>query len=306
MGQVWSEENKYQQWLAVELAAAEALSEFGEVPQEAAQALREHAAVDLSRIQQIEQEVRHDVIAFTTAVAEILKTKGAATASRWLHFGLTSNDVVDTAQALLIQQANAILLSDLGCFLDVLRARALEFRDSIAIGRTHGVHAEPITFGLKLALWFDEGRRARDRLEKAAADLRCGKVSGAVGTLAHISPEAEDRICGKLGLTAAPIASQVISRDRHAAYVAALALACALCEKVALEVRHLQRTKSGKWKSRLPQVKKAARQCPTSEIRWFRSRSAVWRAWSAPMFRRQWKISLCGMSATSPIPRWSA
>lgn len=242
MGRIWSDHNKFQQWLEVELATAEVLADRGEIPAEAARLLREHATFRVERIQEIEREVRHDVIAFTTCVAEDLKTKGFAEASRWLHYGLTSNDVVDTAQALQLRQAARLILEGLDGLLEVLRRRAFEFRDTLAIGRTHGVHAEPITFGLKLALWYDEGQRARHRIEAAAEDLRVGKLSGAVGNLAHLSPEAEEAICAKLGLKVAPVASQVISRDRHAAFVSALALACALCEKIALEIRHLQRT----------------------------------------------------------------
>jgi adenylosuccinate lyase len=242
MGRIWSEESKFRQWLEVELAASEALAEIGEVPLEAARLLREHASFDVARINEIEREVRHDVIAFTTAVAESLKTAGHADASRWLHYGLTSNDVVDTAQALLLKESSALLFSDLEQLIGVLKRRAFEFKDAIQIGRTHGVHAEPITFGLKIALWFDEARRDLERLRGAAEEIRVGKISGAVGTFGHIGPEAEVRICGKLGLRAAPIASQVISRDRHAHYLAVLALIAALCEKIALEVRHLQRT----------------------------------------------------------------
>lgn len=242
MGRIWSDENKYRQWLNVELAAAEALSERGEVPPAAARALREHAGFDVARILEIEKDVRHDVIAFTTAVAEVMKTKGAGEASRWLHYGLTSNDVVDTAQALQLKESAALLVKGLQALLDILKRRAHEFKHAIAIGRTHGVHAEPITFGLKLALWWDEGVRGLRRLEAAAEDLRFGKLSGAVGTLAHLLPSDEARICEILGLQAAPIASQVVSRDRHAAFVSALALVAALCEKIALEIRHLQRT----------------------------------------------------------------
>ncbi len=242
MGRVWSEENKFRQWREVELAASEALAEIGEVPQEAARALREHSGFDVARINEIEREVRHDVIAFTTAMAETMKAAGHADASRWLHYGLTSNDVVDTAQALLLKEASAILVTDLEQLLPVLERRAFEFKDAVQIGRTHGVHAEPITFGLKIALWYDEARRSLQRLHAAAEDVRVGKISGAVGTFGHIGPEAEVRICEKLGLRPAPIASQVISRDRHAHYVAVLALIAALCEKIALEIRHLQRT----------------------------------------------------------------
>jgi adenylosuccinate lyase len=242
MGQIWTEENKYRQWLEVELAASEALAETGEVPAEAAQLLRRHAAIDVNRINEIEREVKHDVIAFTTAVAESMAAAGHAEASRWLHYGLTSNDVVDTAQALQINQASSLLLAGVDRLIEALRGRAFEFKQTVQIGRTHGIHAEPITFGLKLALWYDEARRDRKRLEAAAEDIRIGKISGAVGTFAHIGQAAEERICERLGLRPAPISSQVLSRDLHAAYISALALIAATCEKIALEIRHLQRT----------------------------------------------------------------
>ncbi len=242
MGRIWSDENKYRQWLEVELAASEALAETGEVPADAARKLRDHARVDAARINEIEREVKHDVIAFTTAVAESMKAAGEAEASRWLHYGLTSNDIVDTAQALQIKEASALLDWDLEQLLAILKRRAFEFKDAVQIGRTHGVHAEPITFGLKIALWYDEARRDLGRLRAAAEEMRVGKISGAVGTFGHIGPDAEERICGRLGLKPAPVASQVIARDRHANYVATLALIAALCEKIGLEVRHLQRT----------------------------------------------------------------
>ena len=242
MGSIWSDENKFRQWLEVELAASEALAELGVVPAQAAQQLRAHAGFDVARIHAIEKEVKHDVIAFTTAVAESMSAAGQAGASRWFHYGLTSNDVVDTAQALQIRQACGILIGELKQLRAVLERRAQEFRHTVQIGRTHGVHAEPITFGLKLAIWYEEAGRNLARLEAAAEGLRVGKISGAVGTFAHIGPEVEERICARLGLKPAPVASQVIQRDRHAALVSALALTTALLEKIALEVRHLQRT----------------------------------------------------------------
>ncbi len=242
MGRIWSDQNKFQQWLEVELAASEALAELGSVPAEAARLLRAHAGFDAARILEIEKEVKHDVIAFTTAVAETMKAAGHAEASRWLHYGLTSNDVVDTAQALQIRQACRILRDGLVRLHGVLRRRALEFRHTVQIGRTHGVHAEPITFGLKLAIWYEETGRNLERLDAAAEALRVGKISGAVGTFAHIGPEAEEHICARLGLKPAPVSSQVIQRDRHAQFICALALVAATCEKIALEVRHLQRT----------------------------------------------------------------
>jgi adenylosuccinate lyase len=242
MGRIWSDQNRFEQWLEVELAAAESLAELGIVPEEAARLLREHAAVDAGRVAEIEKTVKHDVIAFTTAAAESMARAGHADASRWLHYGLTSNDVVDTAQALILDQASTLLIDGLERLREILKRRAQEFRHTVQVGRTHGVHAEPITFGLKLAIWYEEAGRNLVRLKLAAEDLRIGKVSGAVGTFAHIGPEVEDRICARLGLTPAPVASQVVQRDRHAHYVATLATLAASLEKIALEVRHLQRT----------------------------------------------------------------
>jgi adenylosuccinate lyase len=242
MARIWSEENKYRQWLEVELAAAEALAQTNDVPPEAARQLRKHASFNLQRIKDIEREVKHDVIAFTTAVSESLAAAGAADASRWLHYGLTSNDVVDTAQALMVRSASDLILTGINELAAVLKTRAFEFKDTVQIGRTHGMHAEPITFGLKLALWYDEVQRNFTRFSAAAEGMRVGKISGAVGTFGHIGPQAEERICQRLGLRPAAIASQVISRDRHAHYVSTLALVAATLEKIALEIRHLQRT----------------------------------------------------------------
>lgn len=242
MGAIWSDRFKYECWLEVELAASEALAELDEVPREAARALRAHASFEVSRIQQIEREVRHDVIAFTTAVSESLREKGAADASRWLHYGLTSNDVVDTAQALQIREASKLIAADLETLGVALKKLAFEHRHTVQIGRTHGIHAEPITFGLKLALWWDELERHRVRFAAAAEEMRVGKISGAVGTFGHIGPEAEELICERLGLKPAPITSQVLSRDLHAHYIAVLAGIASSLDKIATEIRHLQRT----------------------------------------------------------------
>ncbi len=242
MGAIWSEQHKYDCWLQVELAAAEALAETGEVPAEAASALRRQAGFKLSRIAEIEREVRHDVIAFTTAVAEHMQSVGAADASRWLHFGLTSNDVVDTAQALQIKDASALIAAGLAALSDALEKLAWTHKNTVQIGRTHGMHAEPITFGLKAALWWDEIWRHSSRFALAAEEIRVGKISGAVGTFAHIGPEAEEKICARLGLKAAPVASQVLSRDLHANYLATLAGIASSLDKIAVEIRHLQRT----------------------------------------------------------------
>jgi adenylosuccinate lyase len=237
MGRIWSDENRFRTWLTVEVAATETLAEAGMVPKDAARAIRKRANFDLQRIHEIEAEVRHDVIAFTTAVAEIVGPE-----ARWFHYGLTSNDVVDTAQALLIGQASAIIAADLERLSEVLKRRAWEFKDTPMVGRTHGIHAEPITFGFKLANWYSETQRNIGRFQRAAEDMRVGKFSGAVGTLAHLSPELEEKICARLGLKAAAVSSQVIQRDRHAYYLATLAVIASTLDKIATEIRHLQRT----------------------------------------------------------------
>ena len=239
MGRVWSEENKFQKWLEVELAAAETLAEAGIVPREAARKLRERARVDVARINELEAKVRHDVIAFTITVQESV---GDPEAARWLHYGLTSNDVVDTAQALLVREASQLIEKEIERFGVVLERRAWEFKDTPQIGRTHGVHAEPITFGLKVANWFSENRRDLARFQAAAQEMAVGKISGAVGTCTHLGPEIEERICRRLGLATAPITSQVIERDRHAQYLSTLGILAASLERVAQEIRHLQRT----------------------------------------------------------------
>jgi adenylosuccinate lyase len=239
MGRIWSDENKYRMWLAVELAATLTLAEAGLVPKSAAKTIARRADFDLERIQVIESEVKHDVIAFTTAVAEKIDSTEA---SRWLHYGLTSNDVVDTAQALQIKAASAIIAEDIRKLREVLARRAQEFKHTPMIGRTHGIHAEPITFGLKLANWYAETNRNLKRFERAAEEMRVGKLSGAVGTFAHLEPEYEEKICQRLGLEAAPISSQVIQRDRHANYLATLAVIASTLDKIATEIRHLQRT----------------------------------------------------------------
>jgi adenylosuccinate lyase len=237
MGRIWSEENKYHMWLEVEATASEVLSEAGIVPRSAAQAIRAYGEVNVARIQEIEAEVKHDVIAFTTAMAEKIGPE-----SRWLHYGLTSNDVVDTAQALQIKAASAIIREGILGLAAVLRRRALEFKHTPTIGRTHGIHAEPTTFGLKLLNWYAEIMRDLVRFEAAAEDLRVGKLSGAVGTFGHLKPQHEESICAKLGLRPAPVATQVIQRDRHAAYIAMLAVLASTLDKIATEIRHLQRT----------------------------------------------------------------
>ena len=237
MARIWSDENRFRTWLAVEVAATETLAEAGLVPKAAAKAIRERADFRVERIHEIEAEVRHDVIAFTTAVAEIVGPD-----ARWFHYGLTSNDVVDTAQALLIRQSSEVIAQDLQRLAEVLERRAWEFKDTPMVGRTHGIHAEPITFGFKLANWYSETQRNIARFMAAAEDMRVGKFSGAVGIFAHLSPELEEKICARLGLKAAAVSSQVIQRDRHANYLCTLAVIASTLDKIATEIRHLQRT----------------------------------------------------------------
>jgi adenylosuccinate lyase len=242
MGRIWTEENKYSSWLKVESAASTVLAEDGVIPVAAAEAIAAKASFSVARIQEIEAEVKHDVIAFTTAVAETLKDQGLDGESRWLHYGLTSNDIVDTAQALQIKDASELIRAGLEALLAVLKRRAIEFKHTPTIGRTHGIHAEPTTFGLKLLNWFAEMERNLVRFDAAAEDMRVGKLSGAVGTFGHLKPEHEERICVALGLKPAPVATQVIQRDRHAAYISTLAILGSTLDKIAVEVRHLQRT----------------------------------------------------------------
>ena len=242
MGRIWTEENKYRCWLQVESAASTVLAEDGVIPAAAAEAIATKASFSVARIQEIEAEVKHDVIAFTTAVAETLKDQGLDAESRWLHYGLTSNDIVDTAQALQVAEASALLRAGLMGMLVVLKRRAVEFKHTPTIGRTHGIHAEPTTFGLKLLNWYAEMERNLTRFDAAAEEMRVGKLSGAVGTFGHLKPEHEEKICARLGLKPAPVATQVIQRDRHAAYISTLAIIASTLDKIAVEVRHLQRT----------------------------------------------------------------
>jgi adenylosuccinate lyase len=237
MARIWSDENRFRTWLAVEVAATETLAEAGLVPKDAAKAIRERADFRVERIHEIEADVRHDVIAFTTAVAEIVGPH-----ARWFHYGLTSNDVVDTAQALLIRQASSVIAQDLQRLAETLERRAWEFKDTPMIGRTHGIHAEPISFGFKIANWYSETQRNIARFAVAAEDMRVGKFSGAVGVFAHLTPKLEEKICARLGLKAAAVSSQVIQRDRHAHYLATLAVMASTLDKIATEIRHLQRT----------------------------------------------------------------
>ncbi|SFP32333.1 adenylosuccinate lyase [Salibacterium halotolerans] len=239
MGAVWTEENRFNAWLEVEISACEAWADYGDIPKEDVAKIRENAGFDVDRIQEIEAETRHDVVAFTRAVSETLGEE-----KKWVHYGLTSTDVVDTALSYLLVQANEILLRDLENFLAVLKNKAVEHKYTVMMGRTHGVHAEPTTFGMKLALWYEEMKRNIERFKQAAETVRVGKLSGAVGTFANIPPFIEASVCEKLGLEPAPVSTQTLQRDRHAHYMSTLALIASSIEKMAVEVRGLQKSET--------------------------------------------------------------
>jgi adenylosuccinate lyase len=237
MGSIWTDENRFQQWLEVEIAVCEVQADLGLIPKEAVDVIKRKARFDVRRILEIEKTVQHDVIAFTTCLAENIGPE-----ARFVHYGLTSSDVIDTANGLLLRQAAHLLIDKLEKLSAVLRRRAFEFKDAPMIGRTHGVHAEPTTFGLKLALWYADAGRNLARLRRALETISVGKISGAVGTFAHLDPEVEERVCARLGLQPAPVSNQIIQRDRYAEFLSTLAIITSCLEKIALEIRHLQRT----------------------------------------------------------------
>lgn len=239
MGAVWKEENRYNAWLEVEILACEAWAELGEIPREDVKKIREKASFDVARIKEIEEETRHDVVAFTRAVSETLGEE-----RKWIHYGLTSTDVVDTALSYLLKQANSLIVKDLENMISIIKEKAIEHKDTVMMGRTHGVHAEPTTFGLKLALWYEEMKRNLERFQAAAKGVEFGKISGAVGTYANIDPFVEQYVCEKLGLQPAPISTQTLQRDRHAHYMSVLALIATSIEKFAIEIRGLQKSET--------------------------------------------------------------
>src|SRR5688500_5379551 len=237
MGALWAEESRFQKWLDVEIAVCEVHAEMGTIPHDALEQIKARARFAVERINEIEKTTNHDVIAFTTNLAEEI-----GEASRFVHYGLTSSDVVDTANALLLRDSLDILLKKVDALIDVLKRRALEFKQTPQVGRTHGIHAEPTSFGLTFALWFDEMRRNRERLVRAREAVAVGKISGAVGAFAHLDPVVEERVCARLGLKAAPVSTQVIQRDRYAEFLSTLAIIASSLDKFALNVRHWQRT----------------------------------------------------------------
>lgn len=237
MGTLWEPENRFRKWLDVEIAACEAWSELGKIPKKSLAVIKEKAGFDVGRIDEIEAVVKHDVIAFLTSVAEKVGTE-----SRYIHKGLTSSDIVDTALSLLMKEASDIIIQDLKKLISVLLTQAFAYKDTVCIGRSHGVHAEPMTFGMKFALWYEEAKRNLSRVERAKKNISIGKFSGAVGTFSNIPVEIEEKVCKKLGLKPEPVATQVVQRDRHAEYLSTLAIVAASVEKIAIELRHLQRT----------------------------------------------------------------
>jgi len=239
LGAIWTEENRYKAWLEVEILACEAWAELGAIPKEDVQAIRKNASFSIERIHEIEEETRHDVVAFTRAVSESLGEE-----RKWVHYGLTSTDVVDTALSYLLKQANDVIRKDIENFIEIIKNKAIEYKHTVMMGRTHGVHAEPTTFGLKLALWYEEMKRNLKRFNEAADGVEFGKLSGAVGTYANIDPFVEEYVCKNLGLSPAPLSTQTLQRDRHAAYISALALVATSIEKFATEIRGLQKTET--------------------------------------------------------------
>jgi adenylosuccinate lyase len=257
MGALWSEQNKFQKWLEVEIAVCEVHAEMGTIPPETLEQIKARAEFSVERINEIEQTTNHDVIAFTTNLAENI-----GEAARFVHYGLTSSDVVDTANALLLRDACDLLLGKVDALLEVLKRRAFEFKHTPQIGRTHGIHAEPTSFGLTFALWYDEMRRNRKRLQRARKAIAVGKISGAVGTFALLDPEVEEKVCARLGLKAAPVSTQIIQRDRYAEYLCTLGIAASSLDKFALNIRHWQRTEVGEAQERFAVGQKGSSAMP--------------------------------------------
>lgn len=257
MGALWSEQNKFQKWLDVEIAVCEVHAEMGTIPQDAVDLIKSRAAFTVDRINEIEKTTNHDVIAFTTNLAE-----NVGEAARFIHYGLTSSDVVDTANALLLRDACDLLLKKVDALLEVLKERAFEFKDTPQIGRTHGIHAEPTSFGLTFALWYSEMRRNRKRLKRARKAVSVGKISGAVGAFAHLDPEVEEKVCSRLGLKAAKVSTQIIQRDRYAEYLCTLGIIASTLDKMALNVRHWQRTEVGEAQERFTAGQKGSSAMP--------------------------------------------
>jgi adenylosuccinate lyase len=301
MQAVWTAENRFRAWLEVEILACEAWAELGVIPREDVEKIRANASFNLDRIREIEKQTRHDVVAFTRSVSESLGEE-----RKWVHYGLTSTDVVDTANSYLIKQANGILRRDLENFREVLKKKAQEHKYTIMMGRTHGVHAEPTTFGLKLALWYAEMERNQARFAAAAQNIEVGKISGAVGTYANIDPFVETYVCEKLGLAAAPISTQTLQRDRHAEYLSTLALIATSLEKFATEIRALQKSEVREVEEYFHRDRQGPRPCPTSAIPSGRKMCRALPGSCGAIWFQPMKMSLSGMNGISPIPQLSA
>ena len=297
---IWSEENMFRTWLQVELETCRVLTERGWIPKESMENIEAKAAFSVERIKEIEKVTHHDLIAFTTSVAEFLGPD-----SRYIHWGLTSTDVIDTARGLQLKQASEKIIAAIDELRRVLRERAQEHRMTLMMGRTHGVHAEVTTFGLKLAVWYDEMRRNRERMVRASETVSVGKLSGAVGTFAHLAPDVEAEVCRRLGLKAAPVSTQTLQRDRHAEYLSTIAIIGSSLDKYATEIRHLQRTEVREARSRLPPARKDRPPCRTSAIRSNASRFPGCRACCAGTQLPRWRMWHCGTSAISPTLRLS-
>ena len=300
MKAIWDLPHKYEIWLDVELLACEALERTGEVPRGVSARARKKAYIDVGRIAKIEQVVKHDVIAFLESLA-----RSVGPETRFLHKGLTSSDIVDTSLAVQMTEAMDLILADVDDLLDALKARALEHRETVMVGRSHGIHGEPVSFGFKVAIWYEEVRRHRERLRAVREDIAVGKLSGAMGTFAHLGPEVEEYVCAKLGLKPDSVSSQIVQRDRHAAYLSALALLAASIEKFAVEIRHLQRTEVLEAEEYFSEGQKGSRQCRTNAILLRRKISAAWQGWCARIVWQAWRMWRCGMNGTSAIPRSS-
>lgn len=298
MKAVWSEENKYRKWLDVELAVCQAWSELGRIPQAALKTIEEKAAFDMARIEEVERTVKHDVIAFLTCLAEHVGED-----SRYIHLGLTSYDVVDTALSLLIKESLALVRRQAAGLRDIIREQAVRHKRTVMVGRTHGVHAEPITFGVKLLVWYEEMKRHLTRLEAASETISVGRISGSVGTYIHLDPRVEEIALAKLGLQPAPVSTQVLQRDRHAEVLAALALLASSLDKFAVDCGISSGPRCWKWKSPSPRARRVHPPCPTRKIRCGPNASPAWPGSSVPTSWPAWRISGYGMSGTSPILR---
>jgi len=300
MTALWSDQRKFETWLKVEILACEAMTELGEIPKEALAEIKSKARFEIARILEIEEQVKHDVIAFLTNVGEHV-----GPSSRFIHLGMTSSDLLDTSLSCLMREAGLMLLTGLKALREQVGARAREHQNTACVGRSHGVHAEPTTLGLKLAMWYDEIGRGMSRIERAVETISVGQISGAVGTFAHIDPRVEAYVCDKLSLKPAPVSTQIVQRDRHAEYLTTLALMAASLEKFATEIRNLQRTEILEIEESFAKGQKGSSACRTNATRSVANRFAAWHGSLKPMLPPPWIMWRFGMNATSHIHRWN-